>query len=82
MESVASSIVPAGLVSVMPQPWTSGTPRPVQVSRIDKAQGAPPTPATRSRERSASPNLGCCIMNWYGAGTAKKWVIPNDGSEM
>ena len=28
--SAASSMVPAGLVSVMPQPWTSGTPRAAQ----------------------------------------------------
>ena len=44
MASAASSMVPAGLVSVMPQPWTSGTPRALQPSRMASAQGAPPTP--------------------------------------
>ena len=63
MASAASSMVPAGLVSVMPQPWTSGTPRAFQPSRMASAQGAPPTPASRSRERSAPGNFGCCIMN-------------------
>ena len=62
--SAASSIVPAGLVSVMPQPWISATPRACQPSRMASAQGAPPTPEILRRERSALWNFGCCIMNW------------------
>ena len=66
----------AGLVSVIPKPCANDTPRSIQVSMIVKAHGAPPTPAIRSRDRSVSSKSGCCIMNWYGAGTAKKWVMP------
>ena len=39
MASAASSIVPAGLVSVMPQPWTSGTPRAAQAFEDGKRTG-------------------------------------------
>ncbi len=64
----------------MPNPCNSGTPRSFQASMIASAHGAPPTPATRRRVRSVESKSGCCIMNWYGAGTPKKWVMPWAGS--
>ena len=66
----------AGLVSVIPNPCMIETPRSNQFSMIVRAHGAPPTPAFLRRDRSVCSKSGCCIMNWYGAGTAKKWVMP------
>ena len=71
--------IPPGLVSVIPQPCHSSTPLFCQVSIMTSAHGAPPTPAPSILEKSVVAKFGCCIINWKGAGTAKKCVIPKSG---